>query len=59
MNSAPLADGCVKGSPERCIRQSAGRSEQVAGRDATAAGAFSGTHPELVSNTNWPGSAAK
>ena len=27
--------------------------------DATAAGAFSGTHPELVSNTNWPGSAAK
>ena len=27
--------------------------------DATAAGAFTGAHPELVSNTNWPGSAAK
>lgn len=27
--------------------------------DTVAAGAFSGTNPELVSNTNWPGSAAK
>ena len=27
--------------------------------DATAAGAFTGAHPELVSNTNWPGSATK
>jgi hypothetical protein len=27
--------------------------------DATAAGAFSGAHPELVSNTNWPSSASK
>jgi len=27
--------------------------------NATAAGAFSGAHPELLSNTNWPGSAAK
>jgi pimeloyl-ACP methyl ester carboxylesterase len=27
--------------------------------NATAAGAFTGAHPELVSNTNWPGSAAK
>jgi hypothetical protein len=27
--------------------------------DATAAGAFTGTHPELLSNTNWPGSATK
>jgi pimeloyl-ACP methyl ester carboxylesterase len=26
---------------------------------ATAAAAFSGTSPELVANTNWPGSAAK
>jgi pimeloyl-ACP methyl ester carboxylesterase len=25
----------------------------------TAATAFTGTHPELVSNTNWPGSAAR
>lgn len=25
----------------------------------TAAGAFTGTHPELLSNINWPGSAAK
>ena len=25
----------------------------------TAAGAFTGAHPELVSNTNWPGSATK
>jgi pimeloyl-ACP methyl ester carboxylesterase len=27
--------------------------------NATAAGAFSGAHPELVANTNWPGSATK
>jgi len=27
--------------------------------DTVAAAAFSGTSPELVSNTNWPGSAAK
>jgi pimeloyl-ACP methyl ester carboxylesterase len=27
--------------------------------DSTAAGAFTGGHPELVTNTNWPGSAAK
>jgi hypothetical protein len=27
--------------------------------NATADGAFTGAHPELVSNTNWPGSAAK
>jgi pimeloyl-ACP methyl ester carboxylesterase len=27
--------------------------------NATAAGAFTGTHPELASNTNWPGSATK
>lgn len=27
--------------------------------NATAAGAFTGAHPELVSNTNWPGSATK
>ena len=27
--------------------------------DATAAGAFTGAHPELLSNTNWPGSAVK
>jgi hypothetical protein len=27
--------------------------------DATAAGAFTGAHPELLSNTNWPGSATK
>jgi hypothetical protein len=27
--------------------------------DATAAGAFTGPHPELLSNINWPGSATK
>lgn len=27
--------------------------------NATAAGAFTGPHPELVSNPNWPGSATK
>ena len=27
--------------------------------NVTAAGAFTGTHPELVSNANWPGSATK
>jgi hypothetical protein len=27
--------------------------------NATAAGAFTGAHPELISNTNWPGSATK
>ena len=27
--------------------------------NATAGAAFTGAHPELVSNTNWPGSAAK
>jgi hypothetical protein len=27
--------------------------------DTTAARAFTGTHPELLSNTNWPGSAIK
>ncbi len=27
--------------------------------DTTAAGAFTGPHPELLSNTNWPGSAIK
>jgi hypothetical protein len=27
--------------------------------NATAAGAFTGPHPELVSNINWPGSAVK
>jgi hypothetical protein len=27
--------------------------------DTTAAGAFTGAHPELLSNTNWPGSAIK
>jgi len=27
--------------------------------NATAAGAFIGAHPELASNTNWPGSATK
>jgi hypothetical protein len=27
--------------------------------NATAAGAFTGAHPELAANTNWPGSATK
>ena len=27
--------------------------------DTTAAAAFTGAHPELVSNSNWPGSAVK
>ena len=27
--------------------------------NATAAGAFTGPHPELLSNINWPGSAIK
>src|SRR5437763_4494149 len=27
--------------------------------NTTAAGAFTGAHPELVSNTNWPGSASE
>jgi hypothetical protein len=27
--------------------------------NTTAAGAFTGTHPELVANANWPGSAVK
>jgi hypothetical protein len=27
--------------------------------NVTAAGAFTGAHPELVSNANWPGSATK
>jgi hypothetical protein len=27
--------------------------------DPTAAAAFTGTNPELVSNSNWPGSAVK
>jgi len=27
--------------------------------NATAAAAFTGAHPELVSNTNWPGSVTK
>jgi hypothetical protein len=27
--------------------------------DTTAARAFTGSHPELLSNTNWPGSAIK
>jgi hypothetical protein len=27
--------------------------------NATAAGAFTGPHPELLSNINWPGSAVK
>ena len=27
--------------------------------NGTAAGAFTGAHPELASNTNWPGSATK
>jgi hypothetical protein len=27
--------------------------------DATAAAAFTGPHPELTSNPNWPGSATK
>ncbi len=27
--------------------------------NATAAGAFTGPHPELVANANWPGSAVK
>jgi hypothetical protein len=40
------------------IRRLAGGTSRIL-RGITAAGAFTGAHPELVSNTNWPGSATK
>ena len=56
---ASIQDTADGGNPGGFLGYATAWLEYQLRGNATAAGAFTGAHPELVSNTNWPGSAAK
>ena len=56
---ASIADPASGGNPGGFLGYATAWLEYQLRGDATAAGAFTGPHPELVSNINWPGSAVK
>ena len=47
------------GNPQGELGYSTAWPEYTLRRNTKAAAAFTGRHPELVSNVNWPGSAVK
>ena len=64
MPSAPrirraVQDAAYGGNPGGLLGYATAWLEYQLRGNATAGGAFTGAHPELVCNTNWPGSAAK
>jgi pimeloyl-ACP methyl ester carboxylesterase len=56
---ASIQDTAAGGNPGGFLGYATAWLEYQLRGNATAAGAFTGTHPELISNTNWPGSATK
>jgi hypothetical protein len=56
---ASIQDTADGGNPGGFLGYATAWLEYQLRGNATAAGAFTGAHPELVSNTNWPGSAAQ
>ena len=56
---ASIADPASGGNPGGFLGYATAWLEYQLRGDATAAGAFTGPHPELLSNINWPGSAIK
>ena len=56
---ASIQDTADGGNPGGFLGYATAWLEYQLRGNTTAAGAFTGAHPELVSNTNWPGSAAK
>lgn len=56
---ASIQDTADGGNPGGFLGYATAWLEYQLRGNATAAGAFTGAHPELVSNTNWPGSAAR
>jgi hypothetical protein len=54
-----IQDAAVGGNPGGFLGYATAWLEYQLRGNATAAGAFSGPHPELLSNINWPGSAVK
>jgi hypothetical protein len=56
---ASIADPAAGGNPGGFLGYATAWLEYQLRGNATAAGAFTGPHPELLSNINWPGSAIK
>jgi hypothetical protein len=54
-----IQDAAVGGNPGGFLGYATAWLEYQLRGNATAAGAFTGPHPELLSNINWPGSAVK
>ncbi len=56
---ASIEDSAYGGNPGGELGYATAWLAYLLRSDPTAAAAFTGAHPELVSNSNWPGSAAK
>jgi len=56
---ASIADPAAGGNPGGFLGYATAWLEYRLRGNATAAGAFTGPHPELTANPNWPGSAVK
>jgi pimeloyl-ACP methyl ester carboxylesterase len=56
---ASILDAAAGGNPGGFLGYATAWLECRLRGNATAAGAFTGPHPELLSNLNWPGSAVK
>jgi hypothetical protein len=56
---ASIQDTADGGNPGGFLGYATAWLEYQLRGNTTAAGAFTGVHPELVTNTNWPGSAVK
>jgi hypothetical protein len=56
---ASISDPAYGGNPGGFLGYATAWLEYRLRGNATAAGAFTGTHPELTANSNWPGSAVK
>src|SRR6185437_9811531 len=56
---ASIADPASGGNPGGFLGYATAWLEYQLRGNATAAGAFTGPHPELTANPNWPGSAVK
>jgi hypothetical protein len=56
---ASIADPASGGNPGGFLGYTTAWLEYQLRGNATAAGAFTGPHPELTANPNWPGSAVK
>jgi hypothetical protein len=56
---ASIEDPAAGGNPGAFLGYATAWLEYQLRGNATAAGAFTGTHPELLVNPNWPGSAVK